>query len=140
MSAPATITNYVQARQTKEIVDVGGAIPLMPAYEMLGNGGAATISGFFTDQDGYKVGLIFSGTVPAGGGTPTTFPALYVAAHPTAAFPNNAFAFIGAITGNNIFWDTGAGPTGVVSADFTANYASCPQWDITDKIVIGSVG
>ncbi len=125
-----------RARQTvaanRVPVDLAANIPSLANYWFLAVTTTVTVSGYFVDIAGNRVGNSFSSTVPTGNGTndPKDFATLY-----GSAIPSTAVGFVGQQSGD-LYVDIVAGGA---SADFKSNYARFPKLGSAYNQAIGRV-
>jgi len=101
-------------------------------YKLLGNGGAATLTGFFVTRSGRQTGIAISRTIPVGNGSndPVTI---------GATIPADAVGFIGNLS-SAVKWSLyDATDDTAIAADFKANYANYPNLGAADSLRFGAV-
>ena len=94
-------------------------------YQFLGVGGVATIGGMFLDSSGNQIGASWSGTVDeagAGGAVPATL----ISLSGLAEIPALAISAQVAISGEAVYWSSGALQSALVT-DLKTNYINYPQ-------------
>lgn len=113
--------------QKQGIVDIGGGAPALSWYWFLGQGGAATVSGFYVDINGNQVGNSFSLSVSVADGSNNPVQ--------LTSIPTEAVGALIRITTNAVYYSIWNGESFL--PDFETNYANYPQMAVTGNSGIG---
>lgn len=130
--------SLMSSQYVDHLVDVSAGVPLIANYVLAGVGAAATLTGYFTGQNGAQASPVQSFSVPT---VPTTLSALYNAANAAAAgtfLPLNFLGFIGAISGAAVYLGLGGSQDGTIQAGLSPA-AGYPQLLPGQSVAFGRV-